>query len=76
MYHTRTPDTAFGIARVPGHVHVVVAIGAGHAITFALKIGRLLSELALTGKLTFDLKPFALDRPILRMKNPPKNYMQ
>jgi sarcosine oxidase len=55
---------------------VVVAIGAGHAFKFASQIGRLLSELALHGASSIDLSSFALDRPILTMKNPPKNYMQ
>jgi len=49
---------------------------AAVAFKFASQIGRLLSELALDGKATIDLTAFALDRPILKMKNPPKNYMQ
>lgn len=74
--YTLTPDRDFVIDTVPGHDNVVVAIGAGHAFKFASQIGRLLSELALDGKSTIDLSSFALDRPILTMKNPPKNYMQ
>ena len=74
--YTLTPDRDFVIDTVPGHDNVVVAIGAGHAFKFASQIGRLLSELALTGKSTIDLSSFALDRAILTMKNPPKNYMQ
>jgi sarcosine oxidase len=54
---------------------VTVAIGAGHAFKFASQIGRLLSELALDGATPVDLTPFTLERPILKMKNPPKNYM-
>jgi sarcosine oxidase len=74
--YTLTPDRDFVIDTVPGHDNVVVAIGAGHAFKFASQIGRLLSELALNGTSTIDLSSFALDRPILTMKNPPKNYMQ
>jgi sarcosine oxidase len=74
--YTLTPDRDFVIDTVPGHDNVVVAIGAGHAFKFASQIGRLLSELALTGTSTVDLSSFALDRPILTMKDPPKNYMQ
>ena len=64
------------IDTVPGHDNIAVAIGAGHAFKFASQIGRLLSELALTGTSTIDLSSFALDRQILTMKDPPKNYMQ
>jgi len=74
--YTLTPDRDFVIDTVPGQENVVVAIGAGHAFKFASQIGRLLSELAVNGKTTIDLSSFALDRPILKMKNPPKNYMQ
>jgi sarcosine oxidase len=74
--YTLTPDRDFVIDTVPGHDNVVVAIGAGHAFKFASQIGRLLSELALEGKSTIDLSSFALDRQILTMKDPPKNYMQ
>ena len=70
--YTLTPDRDFVIDTVPGHENVVVAIGAGHAFKFASQIGRLLSELALTGKSTIDLTPFALDRPLLTMKDPPR----
>jgi sarcosine oxidase len=74
--YTLTPDRDFVIDTVPGHDNVVVAIGAGHAFKFASQIGRLLAELALTGTSSIDLSTFALDRSILTMKNPPKNYMQ
>ncbi len=74
--YTLTPDRDFVIDTVPGHDNVVVAIGAGHAFKFASQIGRLLSELAINGEPTIDLTSFALDRAILTMKNPPKNYMQ
>lgn len=74
--YTLTPDRDFVIDTVPGHDNVVVAIGAGHAFKFALQIGRLLSELAINGEPTIDLTSFALNRAILTMKNPPKNYMQ
>ena len=73
--YTLTPDRDFVIDHVPGHENVVVAIGAGHAFKFASQIGRLLSELALDGDTAVDLAPFSLDRPILKMKNPPKSYM-
>ena len=67
-------DERFILERIDG---IVVGAGtSGHAFKFASQIGRLLSELALNGKSTIDLTPFALDRPILKLKDPPKNYMQ
>lgn len=74
--YTLTPDRDFVIDAVPGHDNVFVAIGAGHAFKFASVIGRTLSELAIDGRTPVDLAPFTLERPILKMKNPPKNYMQ
>ena len=73
--YTLTPDRDFVIDHVPAHDNVVVAIGAGHAFKFASQIGRLLSELALDGGTKVDLAPFSLERPILKMKDPPKSYM-
>jgi sarcosine oxidase len=74
--YTLTPDRDFVIDRVPGHDNVWIAIGAGHAFKFASVIGRILSELAIDGRTPSDLHPFGIERPILKMANPPKNYMQ
>jgi sarcosine oxidase len=73
--YTLTPDRDFVLDRVPGHDNIHVAIGAGHAFKFASALGRILSELAIDGWTPSDLEPFAIDRPILRMANPPKSYM-
>jgi sarcosine oxidase len=53
-----------------------MAIGAGHAFKFASLIGRILSELAIDGSTPSDIAPFSITRPILQMRDPPKNYMQ
>jgi sarcosine oxidase len=74
--YTLTPDRDFVIDRLPKHPNIWVTIGAGHAFKFASVIGRILSELAIDGSTPSDISPFAITRPILRMKNPPKNYMQ
>jgi sarcosine oxidase len=74
--YTLTPDRDFVIDRLPGHPNIMVAIGAGHAFKFASVIGRILSELAIDGSTPSDIAPFAITRAILKMKNPPKNYMQ
>jgi sarcosine oxidase len=74
--YTLTPDRDFVLDAVPGCDEVFVAIGAGHAFKFASVIGRTLSELAVDGRTEVDLTPFRIDRPILRLKNPPRTYMQ
>jgi len=73
--YTLTPDRDFVIDRIPGHPDVCIAIGAGHAFKFASVIGRILSELSLDGTTPSDLSPFGIERPILKMKDPPKSYM-
>jgi len=73
--YTLTPDRDFVIDRVPRHPDVCIAIGAGHAFKFASVIGRILSELSLDGRTPSDLSAFGIERPILKMKDPPKSYM-
>jgi sarcosine oxidase len=74
--YTLTPDRDFVIDRVPGHENVWITIGAGHAFKFASVIGRILSELAIDGRTPSDIGAFTIDRPILAMTNPPKQYMR
>ena len=59
------PDRDFIIDRVPGHPRLTMAIGAGHAAKFAALIGRILSELVLTGSTSHPIEPFRADRPAL-----------
>ncbi len=73
--YTLTPDRDFVIDAVPGHPGATVAIGGGHGFKFASLIGRILSELAIDGRTDHDLAPFRADRPILRLADPPRNYM-
>jgi monomeric sarcosine oxidase len=73
--YTLTPDRDFVIDKVPGHPNVVVAIGGGHGFKFASLIGRILADLAIDGTSERSLSPFRLDRPILQLENPPRNYM-
>jgi sarcosine oxidase len=73
--YTLTPDRDFVIDTVPGHPGVAIAIGAGHAFKFASVIGRILSELALTGQSPSDLAPFSITRPILKEKDPARSYL-
>ncbi len=73
--YTLTPDRDFVIDTVPGHPEATIAIGGGHGFKFASLVGRILSELAIDGRTEHDLSPFRIDRPILRLENPPRNYM-
>jgi sarcosine oxidase len=73
--YSLTPDRDFVIDAVPQHPAALVAIGGGHGFKFAALIGRILSELAIDGRTQHDLAPFRIDRPILRLENPVRNYM-
>ena len=73
--YTLTPDRDFVLDAVPGHPNAVVAIGGGHGFKFASLIGRILSELAIDGSTERNLEPFRIDRAILQLASPPKNYM-
>jgi sarcosine oxidase len=73
--YTLTPDRDFVVDTLPEHPNVLVAIGAGHAFKFASLIGQVLSELALDGRTGCDIAPFKIDRPILKLANPPRTYM-
>jgi sarcosine oxidase len=73
--YTLTPDRDFVIDTLSEHPNVHVAIGAGHAFKFASVIGRILSELAYSGRTSSAIQNFAIDRDILQMESPPKTYM-
>ena len=73
--YTLTPDRDFVLDAVTGHPNALVAIGGGHGFKFASLIGRTLAELALDGRTERNIEPFRLDRSILQLADPPKNYM-
>lgn len=73
--YAMTPDRDFVIDELPGRPGVFVAQGAAHAFKFASVIGRTLAELAADGRTGQDLSPFAIDRPVLSMSDPPKSFM-
>jgi len=73
--YTLTPDRDFVIDQVPGHPNVLVAIGGGHGFKFASLVGQILADLAIDGVTTRNLSPFKIDRPILQLEDPPRNYM-
>ena len=69
-----TPDRDFVIEAVPGHPNVFVALGAAHGFKFASLIGRILADLALDGRTDVEIEPFAIDRPVLTMADPPRTF--
>jgi sarcosine oxidase len=73
--YTLTPDRDFVLDVLPHQPEIAVAIGGGHGFKFASLVGRILSELSIDGHSPRDLGPFRIDRPILQMKDPPRNYM-
>jgi sarcosine oxidase len=73
--YTLTPDRDFVLDVLPEHPQVAVAIGGGHGFKFASLIGQILSELSIDSRSPSDLTPFRIDRPILQLKDPPRNYM-
>jgi sarcosine oxidase len=53
---------------------VFVALGAAHGFKFASLIGRILADLALDGRTDVEIEPFAIDRPVLTMADPPRTF--
>lgn len=73
--YTMPPDRDFVLCALPEQPNVCLAIGAGHSYKFAALIGLILSQLALDGSTSYDISPFAIDRPILLEENPSLNFM-
>ena len=61
--YTETPDEDFIIDAHPRCPEVLIAAGfSGHGFKFCSLIGRIMSELALTGETKFDISPFQIGR--------------
>jgi sarcosine oxidase len=66
---TNTPDTHFILDLHPTHPQVAIAAGfSGHGFKFCSVVGEIMAQLALDGRTTHDILPFALDRPRLRAR--------
>jgi len=72
--YTMPPDRDFVIDTLPDYPQVSLALGAAHGFKFASIIGRILSQLAVDGATSYNIAPFAVDRPILTMANPPRVF--
>ena len=73
--YTLTPDRDFVLDRLPGHPNVLLALGAAHGFKFAAWFGKTLAELGVGGPAGDDLTAFAIDRPVLRMDEPPRRFL-
>ena len=61
--YTETPDEDFIIDTHPECPNLLIAAGfSGHGFKFASLVGRILSEVALTGQTGFDITPFRINR--------------
>lgn len=61
--YTKSVDTHFIIDNHPNHEEIIFACGfSGHGFKFASSLGEALGELAITGKSSYDLSIFSLDR--------------
>lgn len=63
--YTIPPDQHFVVDVVPEAPRVSVAVGAGHAFKFASLIGRILAEIATSGRSRYPIDTFTLDRAAL-----------
>lgn len=64
---TNTRDEDFIMDLHPAYPQVAVAAGfSGHGFKFCSVVGEIMAQLALDGKTTHDIEPFAWDRPRLR----------
>jgi sarcosine oxidase len=73
--YTLTPDRDFILDGLPEHPNMLVALGAAHGFKFAAWFGKALADLAADGRTDADVSPFAIDRPVLRMADPPKAFL-
>jgi monomeric sarcosine oxidase len=62
--YTMTPDAQMILDRLPGYHNVSIFTGAsGRGFKFTPLFGRILVELATSGKTSYDIGPFSITRP-------------
>ncbi|MCW2934627.1 MAG: Sarcosine oxidase [Actinomycetia bacterium] len=69
-----TPDRNFVLDTVPGHPHISLFIGAGHAAKFAALLGHILADLAIDGETGYEIESFTLERPAIRDPGFPTDF--
>jgi monomeric sarcosine oxidase len=68
--YTMTPDVNFVIDLVPGHENIALFTGdTGQAFKFTPILGKILSELALSGTTQYNIQPFSIGRDGLIKKS-------
>ncbi len=60
--YTLTPDENFVIDTLPGCEQISIALGSAHAYKFASLIGKILSQLATSGKSEYPIEAFDFER--------------
>ncbi|NP_001090110.1 pipecolic acid oxidase L homeolog [Xenopus laevis] len=61
--YTNTPDTNFILDHHPLHKNIVIGAGfSGHGFKLSPVVGKILSELCIGEKQSYDLKPFRISR--------------
>ena len=58
-----TPDRDFIVDFLPQHPNILIVSGAAHAYKFSSLLGKIASELTLTGQTAFGIERFRLSRP-------------
>jgi sarcosine oxidase len=58
-------DREFVLDTIPGHPHVAVFNGAGHAGKFAGLVGQVMADLLTQGATPHDVSAFSLTRPAI-----------
>lgn len=67
-------DRNFVLDTLPGHPHVAVFNGAGHAGKFASLVGQILADLTLAGTTEHCIEPFSLLRPAITDPSYPTRF--
>ncbi|MGO1398760.1 MAG: N-methyl-L-tryptophan oxidase [Brevibacterium yomogidense] len=68
------PDRGFVLDTLPGHPHVAVFNGAGHAGKFASLMGQILADLQTAGTTPHPIAPFTIDRPAVSDPDHPSTF--
>jgi glycine/D-amino acid oxidase-like deaminating enzyme len=66
--YTMSPDEDFIIDFHPTNANIVIAAGfSGHGFKFGGMVGRILADLAVYGRTSYDISPFSAQRASLKI---------